>query len=143
AQPKPEAPAPAAPTTAEQPKPAASVATPPAAAPQAEPSKRPAAQVHAGPAVRKLAREFGVDRARVSPAGPHDRVLKEDVQAYVKAMMQQTQAAPGAVTGGAGIPPIPAVDFSKFGEIEEVPMTRLMQRSEERRVGKECRRQRS
>lgn len=127
AQPKPEAPAPAAPTTAEQPKPAASVATPPAAAPQAEPSKRPAAQVHAGPAVRKLAREFGVDLARVSPTGPHDRVLKEDVQAYVKAMMQQTQAAPGAVTGGAGIPPIPAVDFSKFGEIEEVPMTRLMQ----------------
>lgn len=117
------------PKPAAAPAPAASDANPPVEkiAPLVEPSKRPAAQVHAGPAVRKLAREFGVDLARVSPTGPHDRVLKEDVQAYVKAMMQQTQAAPGAVTGGAVIPPIPAVDFSKFGEIEEVPMTRLMQ----------------
>src|SRR5690606_9320126 len=117
------------PKPAAAPAPAASDANPPVEkiAPLVEPPKRPAAQVHAGPAVRKLAREFGVDLARVSPTGPHDRVLKEDVQAYVKAMMQQTQAAPGAVTGGAGIPPIPAVDFSKFGEIEEVPMTRLMQ----------------
>ena len=90
--------------------------------------KRDGAKVHAGPAVRLLAREFGVELAAVAGSGPKGRVLKEDVQAYVKAMMQKTKEAPAAgATGGAGIPPIPTIDFSKFGEIEEVAMTRLMQ----------------
>ncbi|KPA95261.1 2-oxo acid dehydrogenase subunit E2, partial [Pseudomonas asplenii] len=100
-----------------------------AAAPAAAPAAA-GAKVHAGPAVRQLAREFGVDLSAVSPSGPHGRILKEDVQVYVKAMMQKAKEAPAAAagaTGGAGIPPIPAVDFSRFGEIEEVPMTRLMQ----------------
>jgi pyruvate dehydrogenase E2 component (dihydrolipoamide acetyltransferase) len=89
---------------------------------------RPGSKVHAGPAVRLLAREFGVDLAAVPGTGPKGRILKEDVQVYVKAMMQKAKEAPAAgATGGAGIPPIPVVDFSKFGEIEEVAMTRLMQ----------------
>ena len=88
------------------------------------PSK--ASKVHAGPAVRMTAREFGVDLAEVKGTGPKGRILKEDVQAYVKAQLQQSKDAAGA-TGGAGIPPIPTVDFSRFGETEEVPMTRLMQ----------------
>ncbi|MCW4149037.1 dihydrolipoyllysine-residue acetyltransferase [Halomonas sp. 18H] len=86
--------------------------------------------VHAGPAVRMLARELGVDLGLVKPSGPKDRVLKEDVQAYVKqAIANQGKAQAGAApaaTGGAGIPPIPEVDFSQFGEVEEKPMGRLL-----------------
>jgi pyruvate dehydrogenase E2 component (dihydrolipoamide acetyltransferase) len=102
-----------------------------AAADPANAPKRSSAKVHAGPAVRQLARDFGVELADIAGTGPKGRILKEDVQVYVKAMMQKAKAAPqataAAATGGAGIPPIPAVDFSKFGEVEEVAMTRLMQ----------------
>ena len=128
--------APTAQAPAEAAAPAAPAASTPAAAPAAaeKPAAAPAApagaKVHAGPAVRQLAREFGVELSAVSPTGPHGRILKEDVQVYVKAMMQKAKEAPAAAagaTGGAGIPPIPVVDFSRFGEIEEVPMTRLMQ----------------
>ncbi|NIE76630.1 dihydrolipoyllysine-residue acetyltransferase [Pantoea sp. Ap-967] len=126
------APAAAAPAKAE----AAPAAAPAAAAPAAAPApvaSAPAAgnnaKVHAGPAVRQLAREFGVDLGAVAATGPHGRILKEDVQVYVKSVMQKAKEAPAAAgaTGGAGIPPIPAVDFSKFGEVEEVALTRLMQ----------------
>jgi pyruvate dehydrogenase E2 component (dihydrolipoamide acetyltransferase) len=78
------------------------------------------------------AREFGIDLLDVTPSGPRGRILKEDVQAYVKQVMQQVKsapqqaAAPAAAAGGAGIPSIPAVDFSQFGEIEEKPMGRLL-----------------
>ncbi len=85
--------------------------------------------VHAGPAVRMLARELGVDIGLVKPSGPKDRVLKEDVQAYVKQAIanqgKATAAAPAA-SGGAGIPAVPEVDFSQFGEVEEKPMGRLL-----------------
>ncbi len=89
---------------------------------------RDGSKAHAGPAVRQLAREFGVELGAVTPSGPHGRVLKEDVQLFVKQQLQKVSAAPAAgVSGGSGIPPIPEIDFSKFGEVEEVPMTRLMQ----------------
>ncbi|PBP63503.1 dihydrolipoyllysine-residue acetyltransferase [Pseudomonas syringae] len=130
------APAPAASAPAAAPA-KAEAAAPAAPAPKAEAAPAPAApaapakdgaKVHAGPAVRQLAREFGVELNAVSATGPHGRVLKEDVQAYVKTMMQKAKEAPaGGASGGSGTPPIPEVDFSRFGEIEEVPMTRLMQ----------------
>jgi len=85
-------------------------------------------KVHAGPAVRMTAREYGVDLTDVPATGPKGRILKEDVQAYVKNMLHKAKQAPAeGASGGAGIPPIPAVDFSKFGEVEEVAMSRLMQ----------------
>lgn len=99
-----------------------------AAAAAVTPPVRDGSKVHAGPAVRMTAREFGVDLAAVPGTGPKGRILKEDVQNYVKAMLQKAKDAPAAgASGGSGIPPIPEVDFSKFGPVEEVPMTRLMQ----------------
>ncbi|RCV90251.1 pyruvate dehydrogenase complex dihydrolipoyllysine-residue acetyltransferase [Billgrantia montanilacus] len=110
-----------------------SASTTPAGAPSPEAQMaahkpRDGKLVHAGPAVRMLARELGVDLGLVKPSGPKERVLKEDVQAYVKQVMagkSQPAAAPAA-NGGAGIPPIPEVDFSQFGEVEEKPMGRLL-----------------
>ncbi len=93
----------------------------------AEPAVPSANKVHAGPAVRLLAREFGVELSAVPGSGPKGRILKEDVQVHVKAMLLKAKQTPAGATSGAGIPPIPEIDFSKFGEIEEVPMTRLMQ----------------
>ena len=128
------APAPAA----EQPAPAAPKApakAPEAAKPAAEAAKPAAPQkdlvtletanknFHAGPAVRKLAREFGVDLQLVKGSGPRTRILKEDVQSYVKAKLKEA-SQPQAMTG-TGIPQVPAVDFSKWGEIEEVALNRL------------------
>ena len=125
-------PAQAAPAPAKQAAAPKAESAPPAAkqdaAPQTEsPAQRPSGKVHAGPAVRLLAREFGVDLAQVSASGPHGRILKEDVQAYVKSSLQKAKDAPAGATGGAGIPAVPEVDFSRFGEVEEVPLTRLMQ----------------
>jgi len=114
------------PTGEDKPKPAQSKTqdadTPP---PVGGPS-REGAKVHAGPAVRLLAREFGIELADVKPSGPRDRILKEDVQQHVKAVMKQQKGAPTAA-GGSGIPAVPEVDFSRFGEIETKDMTRLQQ----------------
>ncbi|ENV17758.1 dihydrolipoyllysine-residue acetyltransferase [Acinetobacter guillouiae NIPH 991] len=85
------------------------------------------AKVYAGPAVRKLARELGVVLSQVEASGPHARVMKDDVFAFVKAKLTapqataQTTAAPAA----SGLPALP--DFSAFGGSEIAPMTRLQQ----------------
>ncbi|WP_144979528.1 pyruvate dehydrogenase complex dihydrolipoyllysine-residue acetyltransferase [Halomonas sp. C22] len=110
-------------------KPAASGGTPSPEAQMAAHKPRDGKLVHAGPAVRMLARELGVDLGLVKPSGPKERVLKEDVQAYVKQVMANqgsAQAAAPAASGGAGIPAVPEVDFSQFGEVEEKPMGRLL-----------------
>ena len=82
-----------------------------------------AAGAHAGPATRKFARQLGVDLSRVPGSGPRGRVTIEDVQAFVK--KQLAAASSGVGAAGAGIPPIPAIDFSQFGEIEKKPLARI------------------
>ena len=102
---------------------------PPPAAPvqAAKPGKLPPvneagfARAHASPSVRKLARELGVDLAQVKGSGQKNRVLHDDVKAFVKAILSGQAAAPGA----AALPETPKVDFAKFGEIELEPLTRI------------------
>ncbi|HHQ4643430.1 TPA: pyruvate dehydrogenase complex dihydrolipoyllysine-residue acetyltransferase [Aeromonas veronii] len=87
------------------------------------------AYVHASPAVRRLAREFGVNLAKVKASGRKGRIVKEDVQAYVKDAIKRAESAPASagVAGGngLGVLPWPKVDFSKFGDVEEVELTRI------------------
>jgi pyruvate dehydrogenase E2 component (dihydrolipoamide acetyltransferase) len=85
-------------------------------------------RAHASPAVRRVAREFGVDLARVQGSGPKSRILKEDVQAYVKAELSKPrgQAAGGAGGGlGFNLPPLPQVDFAKFGAVQVQALSRI------------------
>ncbi len=89
-------------------KPSAAVSVAPQTAPG--PDKRKTSVVHAGPAVRKLAREFGVDLGLVTGSGPNKRLLKEDVHAYVQQAL--SKQASGTTEQGSGIPPIPEVDFA-------------------------------
>ncbi|EPL2421230.1 pyruvate dehydrogenase complex dihydrolipoyllysine-residue acetyltransferase [Klebsiella aerogenes] len=121
--------------------PAQAAASAPAAAPApAQKAAAPAAKaegktefaeneayVHATPLIRRLAREFGVNLAKVKGTGRKGRILREDVQAYVKEAVKRAESAPAAAAGGGlpGMLPWPKVDFSKFGEIEEVELGRI------------------
>lgn len=87
---------------------------------QKKSSKRDAV-VHAGPAVRKQAREYGVDLSEVKGTGRKGRILKEDVQSFVKDRLSGSAES--------GIPSVPAVDFSKFGETELEPLSRVRKSS--------------
>ncbi|MCL7942950.1 dihydrolipoyllysine-residue acetyltransferase [Marinobacter sp. ATCH36] len=84
----------------------------------------PGAKIHAGPAVRKLAREFGADLARIKGSGPKFRIIKDDVQAFVKSQLRQD----GTVAGdsGSSIPGVKLPDFSQFGEVKREAMSRMM-----------------
>ena len=126
------APAPAAVVAAPAPAPAA----PPVPAPvaSAAPSPSPAglalgAPTHASPSVRRFARELGVDLAKVAATGPKQRIVKEDVAAFVKGALQAGPAAAPAsgasLGGGLDLLPWPKVDFAKFGEIEVKPLSRI------------------
>ncbi|MBT82188.1 MAG: dihydrolipoyllysine-residue acetyltransferase [Alteromonadaceae bacterium] len=120
-------------------KPAAAAPAPAAQAPQQKappvphhPSagKPKTGKVHASPSVRRLAREFGVDLTQVDATGRKGRILKEDIQSYVKHELARPKATAGAVAsgntgGGLQVIAQPKVDFSKFGEIEEKPLTRI------------------
>ncbi len=75
---------------------------------------------HAGPSVRKLARELGVDLARVKGSGQRGRITHEDVKAWVKAMLSG-----GLQVAGPALPQVPKVDFAKFGPVEVKPLGRI------------------
>ena len=122
--------------------PVAQAAAPVAAAPvAAAPAAAPVAQAaaasefvandaygHASPAVRRLAREFGVNLAKVKASGRKGRIVKEDVQAYVKDAVKRAESAPAAGQGtgnGMSVVAWPKVDFSKFGPVEELELTRI------------------
>ncbi|MGH1373874.1 MAG: dihydrolipoyllysine-residue acetyltransferase [Cellvibrionaceae bacterium] len=82
-----------------------------------------AVDVYAGPSVRKLARQLGVDLSKLKASGPRNRYTKDDVRGYVKQLVADVNS--GKVSSGAGIPPIPEIDFSKFGEIEMVKLSKI------------------
>jgi len=128
----------AAPAQAAPAAPAAKPAPAPAAAPAASAQKDEFVAndqyAHASPVVRRLAREFGVNLARVKGTGRKNRVLKEDVQNYVKELVKQVesgQLSKGGNTGGGelNLIPWPKVDFSKFGEVEEKKLSRIQKLS--------------
>jgi pyruvate dehydrogenase E2 component (dihydrolipoamide acetyltransferase) len=127
--------APAATAPAPTPVEAAPAPTPAAEAPKVEPAvpaTAPAAPIavsseaykpHATPSVRLFARELGVDLSKIAAgSGRKGRILQEDVKNFVKQLMTSGPAANG---GGAGIPAIPAVDFTQFGETEEKPLSKI------------------
>ncbi|WP_204113656.1 dihydrolipoyllysine-residue acetyltransferase [Shimia biformata] len=114
--------------------PAASAAAPAAAPAPAAPAAAPApapvvtdagfGKAHASPSVRAFARQLEVDLAKINGTGRKGRILREDVTAFLKSSTASAPAAGGA-QGGMGIPPIPVVDFSKFGPTEDVEMPRI------------------
>ena len=113
-------------------KPAAPVAAPVARAPApiqtpAPPSNMDDTQhrmAHASPSVRQFSRELGVDLSRVKGSGPKARILREDVQAYVKAELAKPRGGEGAGPG-FNLPPMPQIDFTKFGGVEIKPLSRI------------------
>ena len=117
AAPRPPAPAaaPAPPPCAPRPSPTASLPSPAAAA---------HAPSHATPSVRHFARELGVDLSRVRGTGRKGRVLRDDVARFVKGELSAGATTAGGETG-SGIPPVPVVDFAKFGEVEIQALTRI------------------
>lgn len=130
------APPPAAAPAAAMPAQAPVVVTAPAPAPAAAAAHDHAGDtagtgVHASPSVRQFARELGVDLSRVSASGPKSRILKDDVQAFVKAMLTAAPAPAAAASGGLpfNLPPMPQVDFSKFGPVETLALSRIQKLS--------------
>lgn len=77
-------------------------------------------EIHAGPAVRRMARELGVDLNLIKSTGRKTRITKEDVQGYVKNKLRQ-----GSGTGGLAVSPAPVIDFTKFGEIDKQPLNKI------------------
>jgi pyruvate dehydrogenase E2 component (dihydrolipoamide acetyltransferase) len=117
-----EAPVPVAARTAPPAAALVKAGAPPAAAPRTLPPINEAgfSRAHASPSVRKLARELGVDLAQLQGSGPKQRILHEDLKAFVKSVMTG-----GAALPGGGLPKVPVVDYAKYGPVEAKPLTRI------------------
>jgi pyruvate dehydrogenase E2 component (dihydrolipoamide acetyltransferase) len=122
------APAPAAPRAAPASTPAEEPAPEPQSPSAAPPAKAPPvfnelgfSKAHAGPSVRKLARELGVDLSRVKGSGPKGRISHDDVKAFVKQALSERGARPS----GGQLPAVPTIDFSQFGPVESKPLSRI------------------
>jgi pyruvate dehydrogenase E2 component (dihydrolipoamide acetyltransferase) len=116
--------APSAPAVPERPR----EAQPPAAAPPAESeSGERAGAPHASPSVRRFARELGADIAKISGTGPKGRILREDVQQFVKENLKRAEQAPAG--GVFGLPAVPEIDFTRFGAVEKQPLSRIQKLS--------------
>ncbi len=83
----------------------------------------PGKPAHASPSVRRFARELGVDLSRVKGSGPRGRILKEDVQAWVKAELVKPRSEAAGL--GLALAPAPVIDFAQYGDIETQPLTRI------------------
>jgi pyruvate dehydrogenase E2 component (dihydrolipoamide acetyltransferase) len=94
----------------------------------ARPADRPAGKPHASPAIRRFARELGVDLTLVIGSGPKGRILKEDVQGFIKKSLTEGVSAAPSAAGPLQMPAMPEVDFSRFGEteIQELPRIRKL-----------------
>jgi len=114
--------APTAPASA--PAPSAPVAAPAPAAAPATVTDAGFGKAHASPSIRAFARQLGIDLTKVNGTGRKGRILREDITATFKSTAAPA-AAGGGAQGGMGIPPMPVVDFSKFGPIEDVEMPRI------------------
>jgi pyruvate dehydrogenase E2 component (dihydrolipoamide acetyltransferase) len=114
----PSTPAPAAESKAERPQP------PPSPHAQAQSPIRGDGVVHAGPSVRRFARELGVDLQKLRGSGPNGRVTREDVQGFVKGALQGTATGAGA-PAFAGMPPWPKLDFEQYGKVERRALSRI------------------
>ncbi len=106
------------------PEPAAPQSAPSAPEAKPEPANR-SSDVYAGPSSRRLARQLGVDLTKVSGSGVRGRITKDDIRTYVKKVLKQAESGSISAASGAGIPPIPEVDFSQFGDIELQPMSKI------------------
>lgn len=111
---------------AEAPKPTAAPAPAVLAAEKPINTQPSSAKFHASPSVRSYARHLGVELQHVTGSGPKGRIQKQDIEVYIKAVMQGEKVAPKApVTAGAGIPQVPSIDFSQFGPTEEKDLSRI------------------
>lgn len=122
-------------SASQEPDPAPSKATPPpepakaaiVAAPPDDDGRGESRTAHATPSVRAYARELGVDLSRVSASGPKKRILREDVQAFVKGRLSAPESGGTAAAPGLSLPAMPSIDFSRYGEIEREPLSRIQQ----------------
>lgn len=110
---------------ASEPAPAKADSGSPATATAASSEVINSSEVYAGPAVRKLGRQLGVDLAKVKGSGPRGRITKDDVRDYVKNIVTSSQSGAAPAAGGGAIPRVPEIDFSQFGDVEVVKMSKI------------------